>query len=156
MLLATSLATAQGQSRPQGRRQTNWWADPNIQQELVLTNEQVDEIADIYQSTSQARQDASTEHRAAYQALVTAMGDDSTSDEELAALRQELEDASLASTRATIDLWTQLRGVLSAKQWSMLPETASSALRMSGVWTRGSGRSRSGGSRSNRSNRDNN
>jgi len=137
MVLATSISSAQGQSHQRGRGQSPWWTNPKVQEQLALSNDQIGQISGIYEKTREARQKASVKQRQAYRELVVGLGNDGISDQEIGQRLEDVEEAMSESTRATVDLWVQLRGVLSAEQWRELPKASPRTLRLGGMLTRG-------------------
>ena len=137
VLLTVIPAAAQEQTEKRGRRQTQWWTSDKVTERLALSVDQMAQIVDIEQGTNAIRQEAARNQRQAYREVILGLAHEDLPEEELEQRVKALEQASIESTRVTVDYWQRLRAVLSQEQWQELPRAAPRVLRLGGMITRG-------------------
>jgi len=117
-------------AREGARVAKGWWEREGVSEGLNLSAKQVSEIQVLESAKSELIKETRSTEFQTYRSLINAMEDGGTPAEELAQLRQTLEDAWLRHAQVTLDHLMELRKVLTAEQWHQLPEVAPASLRL--------------------------
>lgn len=136
MVLSVGVAGGQERGKVSTKQRQGWWERETAQTELGLSSNQVKSIDAIEERNRELTQQNRKAQQQAYRQMIRLLTAEAPSEAEIADSRQAIEEAWAKSTRLTVDYWIELRDVLSAEQWELLPQVAPRALQLGGLRTR--------------------
>ena len=125
-LLSSPFAFANENSSRTNRM--NWWDNPEVQGELGLSQEQVGELAALYENFGDNLEEVSLKKRAAYRKMITALDRDDLTDEQFNQYKEGLEAAWASQATELAERWHGIRQILTKDQWKNLANVAPKAI----------------------------
>lgn len=105
--------------------QGKWWKHPKIAKELGLTNDQVNRIEAIFSSYRPQMIELDSKLKAKEEELKNTRRNPNSTREEISRLNDEVEDIRGNMKRVKVDMFLQIRDVLTPQQRAKLEEIKS-------------------------------
>jgi Spy/CpxP family protein refolding chaperone len=105
--------------------QGKWWKHPKIAKELGLTNDQVNRIEAIFSSYRPQMIELDSKLKAKEEELKNTRRNPNSTREEISRLNDEVEDIRGNMRRVKVDMFLQIRDVLTPQQRAKLEEIKS-------------------------------